>query len=155
VRRSLTVTRQPSRAKSPNDARNPAPSADGLLKAPPRVPASPGTGHDVTVFVGWEQSTTNCHSAPPRQPKIDDRSVNVDENKGPIISAAGPQWRRGRACPTRLPYPGDGKPSPYIAGSLSNRGIESVVYCPLRVPTRGDMIFVQGIIHKKIGGNYK
>jgi len=56
------------------------------MKAPPRVTLSAGSGLFDPVFVEWEQSTTDCHSALPRQAKIDERSGNVDENKGQPIS---------------------------------------------------------------------
>ncbi len=89
VRRSLAVMRQPSRATSPNDVRNPSPGPRRLMTASLRATLSPGRGHFDSVFMGWEQSTTDCHSAPARHAKIDDRSGNVAENKGQPISAAG------------------------------------------------------------------
>jgi hypothetical protein len=81
--------RQPSRATSPNDARNPSPGPRRLRKAPPRVTLSPGSGLLVPVLVGWEQSTKDGDPAPARQAKIDDRSGNVIENKGRLWEPAG------------------------------------------------------------------
>jgi len=115
--------RQPSRATSPNDARNPSPGPRRLTKAPPRLTLSPRRGLLVPVFVDWEQSTKDGGPAPARQAKIDERSGNVIENKGQLTSAAGKREipapcpcgagvppavvgafrppRTGRACPER------------------------------------------------------
>ena len=41
------------------------------------------------VLVDWQQSTKVGGPAPAHQAKIDDRSGNVDENKGQLTSAAG------------------------------------------------------------------
>ena len=81
--------RQRSRATSPNDARNPSAGPRRRMKAPPRVTLSPGSGLFDPVFVAWEQSTKDGGPAPARQAKIDDRSGNVVENKGPLTSAVG------------------------------------------------------------------
>jgi len=59
------------------------------MKAPPRVTLSAVSGLFDPVFVEWEQSTTDCHSALPRQAKIDERSGNVIENKGQLWEPAG------------------------------------------------------------------
>jgi hypothetical protein len=50
---------------------------------------SPERGLFDPVLVAREQSTKDGASAPAPQAKIDDRSGNVDENKGSLTSAAG------------------------------------------------------------------
>jgi hypothetical protein len=90
--------RQPSRAASPNEARNPSPGPRRLMKAPPRATLSPGRGHFNRV------SARRC-PAPVRQAEIDERSGNVDENKGPLtLAAGGLPTCRSADCPLPMGY---------------------------------------------------
>jgi len=74
--------RKPSREMSPNEAGNPSPG--------PRASRRRRRGSPLSIRRGLFDSVLvrRC-PAPVRQAKINERSGNVDENKGPLTSAAG------------------------------------------------------------------
>jgi len=86
-----------------------------------------------------------------------DRSI---DRKIKLLLSLRKSAERSPAAELRSDAPADCRPPPAGSADLPTcRPADcrpAVVYCPLRVPTRGDMIILQALSTKnKLGGNYK